>query len=44
MLEIKESNTFKLDEVKPKKLKELTDRGIVGKPVDPYSKSAGVAR
>ena len=44
MMEITESNVFKLDEIKPKKLKDMTDRGTVVKPDDPYSKSAGLAR
>lgn len=35
---------FKLDEVKSKKLKDLTDKGLAQKLEDPYSKSAGVAR
>lgn len=44
MLEVTEANTVKLDEMKPKDLKKLTDRGTVGKMEDSYSKSSGIAR
>jgi hypothetical protein len=44
VLEVTEPNTIKLDELKPKELKKMIDRGTVGKPEDPYSKSSGVAR
>ncbi|KAL5263261.1 hypothetical protein ACHWQZ_G008595 [Mnemiopsis leidyi] len=44
LLEITEGNTFKLDEVKSKKLNDLSEKGLAKKPDDPYLKCAGVAR